>query len=206
MENKNTINKIDLTNKENVNKEIAINNFRMENHKKSKNITLGVTLTFLGLTIVSTALILTGVFSLGMGGSLALISAMASATGASLFAKKQSLYNKCIEKNDYYAQVQAMLERNKAAQLEAQKKAEKEKLRKEQKEKESKRKTNKQLLKEGKIKFINKYKKPSKEVKRFSDTTKENGTFTSAPTSKIELAEKKKEQIKDINSFLDSGK
>lgn len=206
MKNKDNINKIDLTNKDNVNKEIAINSFRMQNYKNSKNITLGVTLTFLGLTIASLALILTGVASFSIGGALALITAMASATGASLFAKKQSQYNKCVEKNEYYAQVQTQLERNKVAQLEAQKKAEKERLRKEQKEKEAKKKTNKQLLKEGKIKFTNKYRKPSKEVKRFSDTSKEDGTFTSTPTSKMELAEKKKEQIKDITSFLDSGK
>ncbi len=192
---------IDINTKDNLNKEKALNDLRKEKNKKSKNITLAVTLTFLGLTATTTALFIAGAIPVGIGSSVALIGAMATATSASLFAKKNSAYKNCIAQQEYFTQAEEKIAQRKAAELKRQQE-EKERKIKEQKEKQARRKGIKQLAKEGKVKVASKYKCANRKASQFSNSSKRANTKKPATA----VADKKNEQIKDINSFLDSGK
>ena len=205
---KNEINEIDMKNRDNLNKEQAINSFRMDKAKKAKNIALAVTLGFIGLTAFSAVMFISSAFPPAIGGFATLFGAALSACGSVVYAKQNSKYKDCVCQKEYYNQVEVKIAQRKQRELQKQKELEKERLRKQQKEQ---KKSNKNLMKEGKIKVAKSGKKyvklanvSGKPVKKGS-----NSTFTSNQKQENEAYQaikRKNELIKDINSFLDSGK
>lgn len=207
MKNKEQLQEIDMKNRDNLNKEQALNDFRMEKAKKSKNLALGVTLGFIGLTVFSAAMFLASVFPPSIGGIATLVSATFAVTGGSIFAKQNSKYKNCLSQQQYFNEIENKIARRKARELQKQQEAEKERQRKIQKEKEAKKKTPKQLLKEGKIKFVKEYNNPPKRTSTSQAIKQtENSTFTAKQKDNLTLQERKNEDIKAITSFLDEGK
>lgn len=175
----------DLSKRDNVNKEKAVNSYRMQKLAKSSKLTLGVCLGFFALTLTSVTLLAMGVFPLTAGIASAITCAIGGTTSAVIYAKKTSNYLSCIEEEEKLDMAEREIENRKLRQ---------ERHRQLKEERERKEKQKEACKKKPKV---------VKLVKHHSKN-EEKTQFKNKPTPA--LATSKEEQIKAIKEFLDGGK
>lgn len=175
----------DLSKRDNVNKEKAVNSYRMQKLAKSSKLTLGVCLGFFALALTSVTLLAMGVFPLTAGIASAIACGIGGVSGATIYARKSSQYLACIEEEEKLNMAEREIENRKLRQ---------ERHRQLKEERERKEKQKEACKKKPKVVRL---------VKHHSKN-KQKTEFKNKPDSA--LAANKEEEIKAIKEFLDGGK